>query len=281
MLFFSWRRLSQHTHVTSLSGHFILLFKLFQTLHSGVSGDLLTGERLLNGCCFSLLKSWSKPSTSGRTVSATKERRQSGKGFVLLFFKVWIAWRLIAGVEIVFKVLPPSIKEPVWISPNASVSCWVCRREKISVSYGVFHCVMWIRHWMKFVLFVNLRHILTDSLFFFVCGFWRIFAASCLDFITQIWSMIFLKKYLKTPHTSVTLCPRSKLMWAHWSHITLPVSHNDPDSFAVVLWQQVKAIFFAPAANKCITQHKNKEISVIIFPQYFAVFSQQFGLMWK
>lgn len=31
MLSFSWRRLSQHTHVTSLSGHFILLFKLFQT----------------------------------------------------------------------------------------------------------------------------------------------------------------------------------------------------------------------------------------------------------
>lgn len=31
MLSFSWRRLSQHTHVTSLSGHFILLFKLFRT----------------------------------------------------------------------------------------------------------------------------------------------------------------------------------------------------------------------------------------------------------
>jgi len=41
MLSFIWGRLSQHTCVTSLSEHFILLFKLFQTLLSGVAGDLL------------------------------------------------------------------------------------------------------------------------------------------------------------------------------------------------------------------------------------------------
>lgn len=44
---FSRWGLSQHTHVTSLSGHFILLFKLFQTsLHSSVSGGSLNRETL-------------------------------------------------------------------------------------------------------------------------------------------------------------------------------------------------------------------------------------------
>lgn len=75
------------------------------------------------------------------------------------------------------------------------------------------------------------------------------------------------KNFFRAPDSSVTLRPKSKLMWARWAHIALLVSYNDPDAFAVALWQQVEAIFRFPAASECITQHKNTEITAIIFWQ--------------
>ena len=60
-----------------------------------------------------------------------------------------------------------------------------------------------------------------------------------------------LKKNKKQLNGSGTLCCE----WERWSHITLPVSHND--AFTAAPWQQVTAAFCLPAAGERITQHKN------------------------
>lgn len=73
-------RLSQEAHNTSLSGHFMLLFKLFLTPPLRRLWRFAQ-QRLLNGCCFCLLASQSKPTVFSRTLSAKKRKEMS-----LLFF---------------------------------------------------------------------------------------------------------------------------------------------------------------------------------------------------
>lgn len=147
-----WRRRSQHTHVTSLSGHFILLFRLFRTVHSGVSGDFTQQrKKLLNGCFFAFFSrlGLKLPRQAGLCEWQKREDRAK-KEFLSLFFRAWITWRMIAGVHVVFSLALPLLIRAKMSEFAGKTPCFFLvfflRFVKISVSYGLFHCVMWIRH---------------------------------------------------------------------------------------------------------------------------------------
>lgn len=76
---------------------------------------------------------------------------------------------------------------------------------------------------------------------------------------------VFLRN-IQEPQTNLWLFI-PKLMWACWYHIAPPVSHNDPDAFNVVPWQQVKDIFCFLAAIKCITHSKKTQKYLQLFSQ--------------
>ena len=113
MLYLSWRRLNQHTHVTSLSGHFILLFKVLQTLHSGVSGGLLARKRDSSTAVPLVYpRAGLNLPRQAELCQGQKREDQAEKGFALCVDHLKVHSRRGAGV---FMYCHLSLKKIVWI----------------------------------------------------------------------------------------------------------------------------------------------------------------------